>query len=75
MEYALAFAKSGGITFIISVKDISYILEIAELKRKAGTRVCKKLTLKERVKAFVKENIENGGIANNESSNRQAIER
>ena len=72
---ALAFAKSGGITFIISVKDISYILEIAELKRKAGTRVCKKLTLKERVKAFVKENIENGGIANNESSNRQAIER
>ncbi len=58
LENALAFAKLGGITFIISVKDISYIIEIAELRREVGTRVCKKLTLKERVKAFVKENIE-----------------
>lgn len=72
---ALAFAKSGGITFIISVKDISHIIEISELKRKAGTRVCKKLALRERVKAFVKNNIENGGIVRNGNSNRQTIER
>lgn len=72
---ALSFAKSGGITFIISVKDIYYIPEIAELKRKAGTRVCKKLTLNQRVKAFIKDNIENGGIVTNGSSNRQTTER
>ena len=29
----------------------------------------------ENLESLVKENIENGGIANNESSNRQAIER
>lgn len=72
---ALAFAKTGGITFIISAKNISHILEIGELKRNVGTRVCKNLTLGERVKAIVKNNIENGGLLNNGSSNRQAIER
>lgn len=72
---ALAFAKTGGITFIISAKNISHILEIGELKRNVGTRVCKNLTLRERVKAIVKNNIENGGILNNGSSNRQATER
>lgn len=72
---ALAFAKSGGITFIISAKNISHILEIGELKKTVGTRVCKNLTLRERVKAIVKNNIENGGILDNGDSNRQATER
>ncbi|MCI8346112.1 MAG: hypothetical protein HFJ42_09325 [Clostridia bacterium] len=72
---ALTFAKTGGITFIISAKNISHILEIGELKRNVGTRVCKNLTLRERVKSIVKNNIENGGILNNGSSNRQATER
>ena len=72
---ALAFAKSGGIAFIISVKDITHISEIGELKRYAGTRVCKKLKFKEKIKKFVENSKENGGILNNGSSNRQAIER
>ena len=75
LENALAFAKDGGMAFIISVKNISYILEIGELRRNAGTRVCKNLTLGERVKTIIKNNIENGGIANNGSSNREATER
>lgn len=72
---ALAFAKSGGMAFIISVKDIVHITEIGELKRCAGTRVCKKLKFKERIKKFVENSKENGGILNNGSSNRQAIEK
>jgi len=75
LENALAFAKSGGITFIISAENISHILEIGELKINIGTKVCKNLTLREKVKAIVKNNIESGGILNNESSNRQATER
>lgn len=72
---ALAFAKSGGITFIISVKDIHDIPEIAEFKRKAGTRVCKELTLSESVKSFVKNNIGSGNIESHKRSNTQVDER
>lgn len=64
---ALSFAKSGGIAFIISVKDIGHIIEIADLKRISGTRVCRKLNFKENIKKFMensKETSEYFGVAN-----------
>lgn len=75
LENALAFAKSGGMTFIISAENISHILEIGELKTNIGTRVCKNLTLREKVKTMVKNNIEKGGILNYGGSSRPATER
>lgn len=72
---ALAFAKSGGMAFIISVKDIAHITEIGELKRCAGTRVGKKIEFKERIKKFIENSKESRVLLNNGSSNRQEVER
>lgn len=75
LENALAFAKSGGITFIISVENIRYIHEIGKLNMSAGTRICKNLTLRDKVKVILKNNIENRRIINDENSNRKATQR
>ena len=52
LKNALDFAKTGGMAFIISVKEIAHITEIGELKRIAGTKICRKTTLKEKIKVI-----------------------
>ena len=59
LSNALSFSKIGGIAFILSVGNILNILEIGELKRKAGTKVCKKVKLSEKIDKIIKNNREN----------------
>ena len=68
LQNALSFAKIGGISHIISVNNISYIKDIAELRIHAGTRICKNLGQTDFVKELFTKQIDSINMIYTENS-------